>query len=506
MTEQMSMDGFSADSSAIQTGFGRRFFPGAKRSEVLSQIQHLVHYGNMVVNISADEGMGKSYMLEAVNGVFSGKVLNVRATLLMSSLELLNQIFNAVLSLKFHHDSTDFSPPSGESELISVIHSYLLRLKDTGLTAVLLVDDAHELSEEALAALLQLVMDDSVSGCLKCVLFSEPYLNELLKKPGLSAVDTEQVFSLSLNHLTQMEVAEYLDFVEASKPESERILYTDKDVARIFELSQGKLGQVKPAVKRLLEEVPVKPKVSFSYKLGIAGLVGFSLILVVLSVMYQAADSTPDQADAIDDDALTLDSQRILPKSAVEEASGEETALTANVSEVPSKGSSLLEKLKQQQAEIHKAEADALLVDVEVQGADSKSESAKLPVITEVVVENEVPQFNQAPKEAVVDSLDYNFLSGDEWIFAQPARNITFQVLGAHSKKNVDRYMQRFKGDQSQLVVYESIRAGKPWYALIHGSYVSRADAEKAALEEGFKTKSVWFRSFQSIKDEMNKP
>lgn len=504
----MSMDGFAAGGSGLQTGFGRRFFPGAKRSEVLDQIQHLVNYGNMVINISADEGMGKSYMLEAVNGVYSGRVMNVRATMLMSTMELLNQVLSAVLTLRFHHDTPDFSTPASEEELSAVIASYLSRVQDSGETVVLLVDDAHELSEEALRALLNLVVSDSVNGFFKCVLFSEPYLNQLLKKPGLEASGADRVFSISLNHLNQTEVADYLDFVEASKPETERILYTDKDIKQIFELSQGKLGQIKPAVKSLLEKTSPPPASSSFQMLGMVGLVTLVVIFGVLAVLYNNSAPEFDSVDVVD--VTESEAKPLLPKviSGGELAEVERPIPDANKQD--EKSSSLLEKLKQQQSEMSKLNTNDLLVEKDddkagESGAMDSQETLESKVESQPLVNKVEVVFNPEPKAAEPEIMDHNLLSGNEWVMAQLDGHITFQVLGAHSKKNVDRYVDNFKGDSTKLVVYEAKRAGKPWFVLVHGSYTSRSEAEQAAVKQGFKVKSVWFRSFKSVKQEINK-
>ncbi|GLQ33461.1 SPOR domain-containing protein [Litoribrevibacter albus] len=512
---QPEMTGF--ESEQVRSPLvSNRFFPGGQRGELLDQIVHLARFGSMTVNVTGEAGVGKSHLLHAVKASLPGNAIEVQASLLMSSSELLNQMLHQLMANRFHHDLPDLPSTSDEGALLSLIGSYLLRLADSGNSIVFLIDDAHEISEDALEVLLALVHDKKYRETVQCILFSELYIEKHLLKPSVKAAGGEQVFTLRVPVMDRASIAEYLNFIESVKPESERIMYSESDINVIHELSEGKLGQVNAAIRSLLErEMPsAVNSASFSLpKYQYAVLVVVALILGGIAFFYQAEKSQNPEGEVVRKEQL----EPVITGQKVEEVE-ELSSLSVAEEEKPVSSrpasSSLLEQLRKKQEEL--LEERKNISAVGTKQAEQELQGNELNVsIAEVSAEKDVerPRPIDAPKPAVVtqQTQDKSVKSvgqddagkhlSIQWIAAQPGNRYTIQILGAHSKQNVTRYVDGFKGDKSQLHLYEGVLRGQPWFVLIYGSFENRESAKKTGTELGLK--DLWIRNFSAIQKEM---
>ncbi len=509
---QPEMTGFDAD-KVSRADLPTRFFSGGSRSELLDQIVHLTRFGMMAVNVSGSAGTGKTHLMQAVGNTLQGSVITVKASLLMSSSELLNQILREVLALRFHHDLPDLPSTTDEQALLSIINSYFLRLKDTGSNVVILVDDAHELSEEAIQVLLKLVLDKSHYENLKCVLFSEPYFSTLLTKPAIKEAGAEQVFTLHVPLMDKKVTEEYLSFLESAKPDSDKILYTDSDIQTIFSLSEGNLGQVNSAVRSLLEEDSKDKRSVSSFPWQTIGFSLTALVIIVIAFLYNAERSV--QENALDSGTL------VLSESTPREEETQKVDVVSNSLPDERKDSSLLEQLRLKQKELLAANevlaekpqaltTDEIKIPPSMSGKSSEVNQAPIAVSSVLDKQLDDPLVSGAKKGAKVSTpklTDFNVEKSDDsynskrWISSRPGNFYTIQILGAHSKKNVTRYIDSYSGDKTQLAIYEGVLRGQSWFVLIHGSYENRKLAKLAGKE--LPIKDVWIRSFSSVQKEM---
>ncbi|GAA3929759.1 AAA family ATPase [Litoribacillus peritrichatus] len=518
---QPEMNGFDAEQVSSSSLYNR-FFPGGKRAELLDQITHLTRFGMMAVNVAGEAGTGKTHLLHAVANSLDTNVITVRTTLLMSSSELLNQILKSVLALRFHHDLPDLPSTTDEKALISIISSYFLRLKDSGGAVVILVDDAHELSEDALEVLLKLVLDKSLCEHLKCVMFSEPYFSNLLSKPSVKEVGAEQVFTLMMPLVDESIIAEYLTFIEATKPDSDRIMYSQSDIRTIYNLTKGNLGQVNSAIRSLLEGSGGTKQARPAFPWQSAALATLVLALTLIAYLYVQESDPGLTADSVE-------ASGVVQIDAVEKSKGDITIPVEEDSTLSGTKATLLEqlRLKQERLKQERSQTTHQVVDKEAVNEASTdfsvvsaNKEASLSSDQQLEADRGThPQVVEPPSKA--DAVnhkstlagqtevkkDFNIEEANEgyksnrWIAARPGNFYTIQILGAHSKKNVSHYIDTFSGDKSELAVYEGVLRGQPWYVLIHGNYENRQAAKRAGDRLGLK--DVWIRSFSSVQKEM---
>lgn len=502
---QPEMTGFESE-QVTQPVKVNRFFSGGQRSDLLDQVLHLTRFGALTVNVCGEAGTGKTHLLHAVKTSLPGNAVEVQASLLMSASELLNQLLHQLMASRFHHDLPELPATNDEESLLSLIGSYLLRLSDSGNTVVFLIDDAHEISEEGLCALFRLLQDKNHSESVKCVLFSEPYIEKHLSNQAVKNAGGEQVFTLKMPVLDQTALSEYLQFLEAVKPESERIMYSDSDIRMIHELSEGKLGQVNAAIRSLLEkETPTAKTTAFmpTYQYVVIGLV--VLVLGAIIFFYQSEKALEEDSYAIEGDVQISEPIEVVTDQSVD------LGVEVEGDKAKSVSGSLLDQLRKKQEELLAERENIVQKETPKEVTPSVDKVDRMtPVpetnITKEVLDAALSQDTTKNQKIAVESVkpevtDVKGSKSVQWISSQPGNRYTIQILGAHSRKNVERYIDGFKGDVQRLHIYEGILRGQPWYVLIYGSYDSRQAAKRAGAELGLK--DLWVRDFSAIQKEM---
>lgn len=96
-------------------------------------------------------------------------------------------------------------------------------------------------------------------------------------------------------------------------------------------------------------------------------------------------------------------------------------------------------------------------------------------------------------------------VQGSDWIAAQPAENVTLQLLAASEERAVDEFVIEHAALKGPLGSFEQQRGSRRLYVLVQGSYASRAQAEVAARALPDKLQP-WIRDFAGIKQIMRAP
>lgn len=92
------------------------------------------------------------------------------------------------------------------------------------------------------------------------------------------------------------------------------------------------------------------------------------------------------------------------------------------------------------------------------------------------------------------------------WVWSQDPGRYTVQLAAAESETAIEAAMRRITLP-GELVVVQTLREGRPWFALIYGSFASKASARGTIdrLPEPLKRVGPWPRSFASLHDEISR-
>lgn len=92
------------------------------------------------------------------------------------------------------------------------------------------------------------------------------------------------------------------------------------------------------------------------------------------------------------------------------------------------------------------------------------------------------------------------------WIWSQDPNHYAIQLAAAENEQSIEVAMRDITLPK-ELAVVHTLREGKPWYALIYGSFASKASARVAieGLTERLQRLGPWPRSFASLQEEISR-
>ena len=134
---------------------------------------------------------------------------------------------------------------------------------------------------------------------------------------------------------------------------------------------------------------------------------------------------------------------------------------------------------------------------------------AEIPESEEIVPLEEVNQADEAiidlmePSPSIEDVTELDVYQQD-WVLQQQAMHYTFQLMGSWDKKEVHDFIDKYAltGD---VAMFESLRNGRVWYALIYGTYTNKEEALTATSQwpAPLNTLPSWLRRFDSVQKQI---
>ncbi len=125
------------------------------------------------------------------------------------------------------------------------------------------------------------------------------------------------------------------------------------------------------------------------------------------------------------------------------------------------------------------------------------------PVSSAAAVKKEVtPQAGNTKTPSPAVATGDGAIPGVAWLKAQPAENFTIQLAGSPDEKNIIRYITRssLEGELAYVLLERKNRSS--WYVVLHGSFESRAQAQKMVefFPPELRKHKPWIRKFSRIR------
>jgi len=258
---------------------GFKFFP-AQRKPVLGQLHHLARYSQLLLVVTGPQGSGKTLLRQAL--VASTNKQSVQSVVVSArgasdAAGVLRQVAQAL--------------NVAQAEMQPIL-SQIVQLALTGQEVYLLVDDAEQLGESALEALLGLA-DGTPEGRPHVFLFGEASLIDRLEQLCADAEsEGERFHVIELAPYTEDETREYLEQrLEGAGQGIE--LFTAEQITDIHEHSNGWPGAINQVARDSMIEAMIasrsavkRPSVGFKmpkkYILALGGVVVAGVLAAVL--------------------------------------------------------------------------------------------------------------------------------------------------------------------------------------------------------------------------------
>ncbi|MCA1851218.1 MAG: ATP-binding protein, partial [Beggiatoa sp.] len=143
----------------------------------LDLIKHLIDDSRLLLYVIGERGSGKSALLDELLAMARDgwRVARIQANAMLDPLALLGDLTQALNPGVRGQD---------RDALVAALEDLLAAATETPFVPVVLVDDAHELSEEALKLLFSLGRVSREAYRFRIVLFCEPEIDTVLKAPG----------------------------------------------------------------------------------------------------------------------------------------------------------------------------------------------------------------------------------------------------------------------------------------------------------------------------------
>lgn len=179
-------------------------FPTTRHNEALASLYYGVTSHRGFVVLTGEVGTGKTLILRSLLGLLQRR--DVAFAL----------VFNPTLSaIEFlRYIAGDFGLPvagKAKDELIHVLNGFLLQRHQKGLTTILVVDEAHQVSAEILEEIRLLTnLETSQQKLLQIVLAGQPELDQKLDSHELRQLKQRIALRCHLDALNMNETREYM--------------------------------------------------------------------------------------------------------------------------------------------------------------------------------------------------------------------------------------------------------------------------------------------------------
>ncbi|MCU1735262.1 MULTISPECIES: SPOR domain-containing protein [unclassified Pseudomonas] len=520
---------------------GFKFFP-AQRKPVLGQLHHLARYSQLLLVVTGPQGAGKTLLRQAL--VASTNKQSVQSV---------------VVSARSASDAAGVLAQVAQSlgvakAEVPLILAQVVQLGLTGQEVYLLVDDAEQLGESALQALLELAAG-TAEGRPHVFLFGEPSLIA-----GLEAleIEEERFHVIELQPYTEDETREYLEQrLEGAGRGIE--VFTSEQVVDIHHNSDGWPGVINQVARDTLIEAMIasrstakRPSVGFSMpKKHVLALSAVVVIAVGAAVLMPKKGDQPKTGAPAEQAQLPLgqgqpsnaqsnnggpaiefagssqpmplplvgQSQPVMRGPLAEAAGmseGEESGPAGNTALQPPTVTTIAPPAGavagpaptpaqpiQPSQTIASAQPVAPAHQPVAPAAAKPVAPAPKPVTEVATAKPAVPAVKPAEKPAAKPAAAPAGTAGGGWYASQAPGNYVVQILGTSSEATAQAYVKAEGGDYRY---FKKNLQGKPLYVVTYGNFSSRDAALNAikALPAKVQAGKPWPRTVASVQQDLS--
>lgn len=501
---------------------GFKFFP-AQRKPVLGQLHHLARYSQLLLVVTGPQGSGKTLLRQAL--VASTNKQSVQSVVVSArgagdAAGVLRQVAQAL--------------NVAQAE-IGAILAQIVQLALTGQEVYLLVDDAEQLDESALEALLALAAG-APEGRPHVFLFGESSLIAALDQLN---TEEERFHVIELQPYTEEETREYLaQRLEGAGQGIE--LFSADQISDIHESSDGWPGNINQVARDAMIEAMIasrsavkRPSMGFNMpKKHVLAISAVVVVAVAAAWLMPGRSKAPTTGAPANEQAqlplgqtpapnangspsvefagssqpmplpLVGQSQPVMRGPLAEAAGG----ISEGDDGVPVEGSSAVPPTVTTTAPPAGAVAGpaptpaARPTPAPTQVATAKPAPAAKPVekpAEKPVAAKPAPAAKPAEKPVTVAKA-----AGGSWYAGQAPGNYVVQILGTSSEATAQNFVKEQGGEYRY---FKKVLNGKPLYVITYGNFASRDAAVNAikSLPAKVQAGKPWPRTVASVQQEL---
>ena len=516
------------------------YFATPSLKGLVQQLHHLAFFGDGISLVQGASGSGKTSLISVLHEQFTDA--NEFCVVTMEGESELGDSIKLIASelglLKQEHLSV--------GELLSQLRHYSHSLLQDKKLCVVCVDNAHNLDEQSIGALLSLLQgkgDDNYG--LHLILFSVPGLEKRID--ALQIIDVP-VYDFSMPAFSVSEMSEFL---------SERLQLKEVDknkVQQVWSITKGNPGKAlvlyqtkdqrltptstsnsdKSRVNKMQDSAEKKSKsVIGAFNIPIGHLAAMVVLggILIWSVIYSRSGHDSDKPnqttktiDISSKDTKTTEQNSLLQKEINPDANTQSMDLNDDLVLIdPSEKNDEVGKSKDDidgryaidPAKPDLTDVQAPMIDVKsnikkeleknIQAPQQNANADEVKVSEAKVSEAKVKQTatREEVKQVVSKAMDAS--EDENFLLSLSPNDYTLQVMAASKLPSLKAYISR-QPNRDNLYMYRGTREGKSWFVVVAHVYKTRQaalDARSSLPQEQAKA-GPWPRPLSSVQQEIN--
>ncbi|MFQ5469043.1 MAG: AAA family ATPase [Gammaproteobacteria bacterium] len=508
------------------------FFSESQRTQRLNLLLHLAPYGEVLL-VTGPAGSGKTSLLKQflARSNQAWRITELNASESVSSRQLYSLLGGERFKDQLFGDIDD--------ALIDDLREHFRMLRQGAQIPVLVIDDAHLLSEEILLLLAKLserdVADEKLLGI---IMFCAPDIEEVLSREPLQAFKSKISHTFEVTPFSEDDTEAYVRHRLAKAGMVDEGPFTQAVLRVLYNSSQGLPGKINELAKVILRNSVMdvdEARLSLSSNPGRGRLKRYlplSVVMVIAIVtltlqgpinnLFEQGTQQSETGKTVDESApekfaiqrierKPKDEQSVTKEKPIKkrEASIEHTSRIVKQSAADQVSVDSLPEQKVVTASSSMQKADEVVevipmqdefVENKVTFSENVSRKQKIQPLASLA-KNENPAPVEKEKPTPADAKKPTQLEKHlEWIQKQDGKSFTLQLLGLGNEQKIRNFIQQHKLAHSSAY-YRIEKKGKPLFILIYGVYSSRAAATKASkeLSRSLARINPWIRPFSDI-------
>ncbi len=485
------------------------FFPIDSHAALLAEVCRSIEEDDAMPVVVAPAGAGKSSLLYQLihRAPEPWRPLRIDANPTLHADLLLGLLANA------------FGVEDGGDDIGETLQTRFAALRLKGELAVVVVDDAEQLPEDALHELLQL-QRRRVNGLptIRVVLFGDPSLSAILSDPLPADFGGTAVRMLDVPRLGREEAAEFITLFLAAGGRTARFAVSPVQIEKIYRESRGLPGALETLTLKLLNQgelpykAPWRPAPSSALvMLGILVVVG--LLVWAVKVLNEKGQA---ETVRVEEETPPVLPERVVPidlpppPDVIAPPPEEPPVPPVGVATTTLDGGLAVEVA--QSSGIATVEPPAVSSPPAEGMSDVPEAEVDVPV-DPVPAETDLPNVaNSAPPERIATASvgsDTPFpgsegIQRERWLMRQSPSAYTLQLTASSSEAGVVKLIKSLQLSEP-VAYYRTERKGKPWFTVVYGVYPDSKAAQAAAskLPERFRKGGAWPRSFGTVQKDL---
>lgn len=364
---------------------------------------------------------------------------------------------------------------------------------------VIIMDDAHELNSQELAIILKNAWD-SDKDTNQLILFCEPRINTTISSLLKEMPKKASVNKLYIPCFDKKQTESYLNHYLEISNLSEKFSFSDNNIKKIFEESNGLPGKINHAAKEIFSEISSSTINTNQTKSKYIPLFAFLIIFFFLTIATYFIFKKPSII-SIPNETVTKDSHKSITKKIQQPDNTDKIVKINPAQDLNTKQhfneKTIIESTINEKGNL-KTEPDQTKI------ADTdKAIVSQQPVIKPARVITK-PQIS---KPVIIETTEKeSILKTTNWILTQEPLLFTIQIMAAKDDDAIDRFLKLNTNNQNQIAYYKMNFKKDIWYKFILGKYDTLEKAKTAIhnLPEKLKSLGPWPRQFRSIQNEVN--